>query len=142
MVFHWSCNSIVLRSRQNRAIGTLTRTTQEFLRLSILKAPWIPVQLGSLWRFVSTNLYVFPTSFPYHVFICLYSDLYYTAFPKDKLSFQLLVYGIYVVETVQTVMITWDAFQNFAFGFADLQALDQINMLWLDCCILDGFGER
>ncbi|KAL0575936.1 hypothetical protein V5O48_006048 [Marasmius crinis-equi] len=64
--------------------------------------------------------------------------LYYTAFPRDRLAFQLLVYGIYIIETIQTVMITWDAFQNFAFGFGNVGALDQMNLIWLDCCIFDG----
>ncbi|KAJ8081399.1 hypothetical protein PM082_007239 [Marasmius tenuissimus] len=36
-------------------------------------------------------------------------------------------------------MVTWDAFQNFAFGFGNPQALDRINLIWFDVCILDGF---
>ncbi|ESK91210.1 hypothetical protein Moror_2930 [Moniliophthora roreri MCA 2997] len=64
--------------------------------------------------------------------------IYYTAFPKDPKAFQYLVYGVYLVETMQTVMITYDAFQQFAYGFADPAALDRINLIWFDCCLIDG----
>ncbi|EEB91927.1 hypothetical protein MPER_09641, partial [Moniliophthora perniciosa FA553] len=56
-------------------------------------------------------------------------DIYYTAFPNDRKAFQRFVYGVYLVETIQTVMITYDAFQQFAYGFADPAALDKINLM-------------
>ncbi|KAF9255457.1 hypothetical protein L218DRAFT_912323 [Marasmius fiardii PR-910] len=64
--------------------------------------------------------------------------IYYNAFPSDRRGIQAMVYGLYVVETVQTVMITWDAFQNFVFGFGQLAALEEVRLVWLDCCIIDG----
>ncbi|KAK7052958.1 hypothetical protein VNI00_004278 [Paramarasmius palmivorus] len=64
--------------------------------------------------------------------------IYYTAFPNDRKVFQYLVYGIFLVETMQTIMITYDAFQQFAYGFANVEALDKIHLIWFDCCIVDG----
>ncbi|KAF9262829.1 hypothetical protein L218DRAFT_840393, partial [Marasmius fiardii PR-910] len=64
--------------------------------------------------------------------------IYYNAFPNDRAAFQAIVYGVYIVETVQTVMVTWDAFQNFTFGFGQPGALDKMNLLWFDCCLIDG----
>ncbi|KAF9255456.1 hypothetical protein L218DRAFT_937646 [Marasmius fiardii PR-910] len=64
--------------------------------------------------------------------------IYYNAFPNDRRGIQAMVYGLYVVETVQTVMVTWDAFQNFVFGFGQPAALEEVHLVWLDCCITDG----
>ncbi|KAJ8083482.1 hypothetical protein PM082_009356 [Marasmius tenuissimus] len=64
--------------------------------------------------------------------------IYYNAFPNDPATFKTLVFGVYIVETIQTIMVTWDAFQNFAYGFGDPSALDALQLLWLDVCIIDG----
>ncbi|KAG7091823.1 hypothetical protein E1B28_008227 [Marasmius oreades] len=53
----------------------------------------------------------------------LYEDIYYTAFPDDRITHKILVYSTFIAETVQTVMITYDAFQNFAFGFGKVDGL-------------------
>ncbi|KAL0572991.1 hypothetical protein V5O48_008982 [Marasmius crinis-equi] len=68
--------------------------------------------------------------------------IYYNAFPRDPLTFQMLVFGVYLAETIQTIMITWDAFQNFAFGFGDPLALEKIQLIWMDVCVIDGAGEE
>ncbi|PBK95826.1 hypothetical protein ARMGADRAFT_989737 [Armillaria gallica] len=49
--------------------------------------------------------------------------LYYLAFPKDRRSIKSLVYGIYIVEFVQTMIITHDAFAVFGYGFGNMEAL-------------------
>ncbi|KAK1221249.1 hypothetical protein PQX77_015939 [Marasmius sp. AFHP31] len=64
--------------------------------------------------------------------------IYYTAFPRDKVAFQAIVYTVFLVETMQTLMISHDAFRTFAYGFGRLQALDEVHLLWFDVCILDG----
>ncbi|KAG7090569.1 hypothetical protein E1B28_009676 [Marasmius oreades] len=63
---------------------------------------------------------------------------YYNAFPNDPTKVKAVVYGVYILETIQTVMITWDAFQYFAFGFGDASVLSQENLVWFDGCIMDG----
>ncbi|KAF9254831.1 hypothetical protein L218DRAFT_1009254 [Marasmius fiardii PR-910] len=64
--------------------------------------------------------------------------IYYTAFPDDRIVPKTLVYSTFIAETVQTVMITYDAFQDFGFGFGNVGVLDRMNLLWFDCCIMDG----
>ncbi|KAK0226534.1 hypothetical protein IW262DRAFT_1243695, partial [Armillaria fumosa] len=53
--------------------------------------------------------------------------LYYLAFPKDRQFIKYLVYGIYIVEFVQTILIAHGAFTVFGYGFDDLEALTEVN---------------
>ncbi|KAK0468790.1 hypothetical protein IW261DRAFT_1573396 [Armillaria novae-zelandiae] len=62
--------------------------------------------------------------------------LYYLAFPKDKKFAKYLVYGIYIVEFVQTVLFTHDAFAEFGYGFGDIEALTAMNFNWLTVSIM------
>ncbi|ESK85590.1 hypothetical protein Moror_10004 [Moniliophthora roreri MCA 2997] len=63
---------------------------------------------------------------------------YWTAFPNDTLYARILVYGIYLLETTQTVLLTHDAFRTFVFGFMDPSSVDDIHNLWLDVYLFDG----
>ncbi len=58
-------------------------------------------------------------------------DLYYLAFPNDKQFIKILVYGIYIVELVQTILAGHDAFSIFGYGFGDLDALTHMHFNWL-----------
>ncbi|KAK0454347.1 hypothetical protein EV421DRAFT_1896273 [Armillaria borealis] len=62
--------------------------------------------------------------------------LYYLAFPKDKRSVKHLVYGIYIVEFVQTMLLTHDAFASFGYGFGDFEALTKVGFSWLTVPIM------
>ncbi|PBK86565.1 hypothetical protein ARMGADRAFT_1086406 [Armillaria gallica] len=57
--------------------------------------------------------------------------LYYLAFPKDRKITKYLVYGIYLVEFVQTILFTHDAFAKFGYGFGDPKALTRVYFNWL-----------
>ncbi|KAK0212264.1 hypothetical protein DFS33DRAFT_1376778 [Desarmillaria ectypa] len=57
--------------------------------------------------------------------------LYYLAFPNDRQFTKCLVYGIYVVEVVQTILVTHDAFATFGYGFGDMEALLGMHFDWL-----------
>ncbi|PBK87026.1 hypothetical protein ARMGADRAFT_1168899 [Armillaria gallica] len=57
--------------------------------------------------------------------------LYYLAFPKDRQFIKYLVYGIYIVEFVQTILVSHDAFARFGYGFGDLDALTEVHFNWL-----------
>ncbi|PBK98064.1 hypothetical protein ARMGADRAFT_1161623, partial [Armillaria gallica] len=57
--------------------------------------------------------------------------LYYLAFPKDRNFTKCLVYGIYIVEFVQTILFTHDAFAIFGYGFGDIKALTRMYFNWL-----------
>ncbi|ESK91182.1 hypothetical protein Moror_2948 [Moniliophthora roreri MCA 2997] len=64
--------------------------------------------------------------------------IYWTAFPKKSRSVQALVYGVYLLETAQTILLTRDAFQSFVFGFKDPASVNDIQNLWLDIYFFDG----
>ncbi|PBK84752.1 hypothetical protein ARMGADRAFT_1169963 [Armillaria gallica] len=57
--------------------------------------------------------------------------LYYLAFPNDRRFIKYLVYGIYVIEFVQTMLVAHDAFVTFGYSFGDMDALTRINFSWL-----------
>ncbi|KAK0183640.1 hypothetical protein F5146DRAFT_1133436 [Armillaria mellea] len=57
--------------------------------------------------------------------------LYYLAFPKDRPFVKSLVYGIYIVELLQTILVAHDAFAVFGSGFGDLEALTEMHFNWL-----------
>ncbi|KAK0221069.1 hypothetical protein EDD85DRAFT_960592 [Armillaria nabsnona] len=57
--------------------------------------------------------------------------LYYLAFPNDRRFTKYLVYGIYVIEFVQTMLVAHDMFATFGYGFGDMDALNRMNFYWL-----------
>ncbi|KAK0486409.1 hypothetical protein IW261DRAFT_795453 [Armillaria novae-zelandiae] len=57
--------------------------------------------------------------------------LYYLAFPKDRRFVKCLVYGVYIIELVQTILVAHDAFAVFGYGFGDLKALTGMHSNWL-----------
>ncbi|KAK0484810.1 hypothetical protein IW261DRAFT_1591128 [Armillaria novae-zelandiae] len=57
--------------------------------------------------------------------------LYYLAFPNDRRFVKCLVYGIYIIEFGQTMLIAHDAFTMFGYGFGDMDTLTRINLFWL-----------
>ncbi|KAK0194315.1 hypothetical protein F5146DRAFT_1135078 [Armillaria mellea] len=66
--------------------------------------------------------------------------LYYLAFPNDRRLLKNLVYGIYVVESVQTILVAHDAFAAFGYGFGDINALTRMNSFWLTVPIMSVVG--
>ena len=65
---------------------------------------------------------------------------YYIAFPKDRWICKCLVYGVYTLEALQTVIITHDAFASFGLGFGSFEALDNIQLTCLSIPIISGIG--
>ncbi|KAK0468799.1 hypothetical protein IW261DRAFT_1345804 [Armillaria novae-zelandiae] len=57
--------------------------------------------------------------------------LYYLAFPKDRTFIKSLVYGIYIIEFVETILFTHDAFARFGYGFGDIEALTAMDFNWI-----------
>ncbi|KAJ6530253.1 hypothetical protein B0H19DRAFT_1273915 [Mycena capillaripes] len=62
--------------------------------------------------------------------------LYYQAFPNDKNSTKTLVYTVYTIVLVDTILITRDAFTTFAYGFGDPAALKEVNLYGLSIPIM------
>ncbi|KAH9483488.1 hypothetical protein JR316_0002956 [Psilocybe cubensis] len=56
--------------------------------------------------------------------------IYHTVFHHDRLVIRVLIYSVYILESLQTVLLIRDLFRNFAEGFADPESLDQIGLLW------------
>ncbi|KAK0495046.1 hypothetical protein EDD18DRAFT_1355050 [Armillaria luteobubalina] len=54
--------------------------------------------------------------------------LYYLAFLEDRKSIKCLVYGVYIIEFVQTMLLTQDTFISFRYGFSDLEALTNVHL--------------
>ena len=52
--------------------------------------------------------------------------LYYLAFPNDRLYMKRLVYGIYILDVVQSAVITQIEFRIFITNFGDVQVLNRI----------------
>ncbi|SJK98187.1 uncharacterized protein ARMOST_01448 [Armillaria ostoyae] len=57
--------------------------------------------------------------------------LYYLAFPNDRKIIKYIVYGIYIVEFVQTMLFTHDIFAVFGYGFGDIENLTGMHFSWL-----------
>ena len=66
--------------------------------------------------------------------------IYYAAFPHDGWPAYGLVYGIWFLDTVQTVLITIDQFNTFARHFGDRALLDGAQLEWLAVPILSSIS--
>ncbi|KAJ7113870.1 hypothetical protein C8R44DRAFT_795884 [Mycena epipterygia] len=64
--------------------------------------------------------------------------LYYQAFPNDRPSTKCLVYTVYAIEFVQTILLTYDIFMVFGYAFGDFSALTKIYFDWLTIPMLSG----
>ena len=67
-------------------------------------------------------------------------DTYYIAFPNDRWLAKLLVYGIFVCEAVQTLIISHDTFQVFVVNFGDLHSMDLMHTNWFSIPIAGGIS--
>ncbi|KAJ7204991.1 hypothetical protein GGX14DRAFT_645551 [Mycena pura] len=64
--------------------------------------------------------------------------LYYEAFPIDRLAIKLLVYTVYAIEFAQTMLVTYDAFGTFGYGFGDISRVTNVHFDWLCIPIMGG----
>ncbi|PBK82327.1 hypothetical protein ARMGADRAFT_1019660, partial [Armillaria gallica] len=62
--------------------------------------------------------------------------LYYLAFPNDRRFIKYLVYGIYVIEFVQTILISRDVFATFGYGFGNMVTLAENHLYWFTVPIM------
>lgn len=68
-------------------------------------------------------------------------DTYYIAFPKDRLRLKIVVYGVFTLEIIQTLLTTHDAFGTFTTGLANLDSIDEVRLAWLTVPVLGGIGK-
>ncbi|KAF8157242.1 hypothetical protein B0H34DRAFT_712896 [Crassisporium funariophilum] len=64
--------------------------------------------------------------------------VYYLACPDDPLRNKIVIYSVYLLEVVQTTVISQAAFHNFAAGFGDMGKLNEFGLLWFGVPILSG----
>ncbi|KDR86151.1 hypothetical protein GALMADRAFT_1326045 [Galerina marginata CBS 339.88] len=64
--------------------------------------------------------------------------IYYVAFPWDRKQNKMLVYGTFLLETLQTILIAHDAFQTFVRGFGDPASLDDVGLAWFSVPLMTG----
>ncbi|KAJ6580110.1 hypothetical protein DFH09DRAFT_1444531 [Mycena vulgaris] len=64
--------------------------------------------------------------------------LYYEAFPVDRPVTKCLVYILFTIDVVQTILITHDAFATFGYGFDDVSAVTKLRLDWLTIPIFGG----
>ncbi|KAF4616578.1 hypothetical protein D9613_008944 [Agrocybe pediades] len=65
-------------------------------------------------------------------------NLYHLAFPKDPLRNKILVYSVFILEIVQTCIITDTAFRVFGFGYGDISYFNDIGIAWFSVPIITG----
>ncbi|KAK0451659.1 hypothetical protein EV421DRAFT_1898595 [Armillaria borealis] len=58
------------------------------------------------------------------------------SFPSDRRLLKYLVYGIYTIEFVQTMIVAYDTFTVFGYGFGDIEVLTRMNHSWLTVPIM------
>ncbi|KAF9002872.1 hypothetical protein BDQ17DRAFT_1174405, partial [Cyathus striatus] len=64
--------------------------------------------------------------------------VYYLAFPNDRLYTKILVYFIFILESVQSLLVAHDAFEAYAKGFGNFEALTTGYFSWLTMPIIGG----
>ena len=68
-------------------------------------------------------------------------DVYYLAFSNDSSRTKALVYGVYLLETAQTFMLTYTSFKTFAAGFGNIGAIIDSSILWFAIPIMSSAGR-
>ncbi|KAJ6515182.1 hypothetical protein C8R47DRAFT_506168 [Mycena vitilis] len=61
------------------------------------------------------------------------------SFPNDAKGTKRLVYVVYCLELVQTILVSYDAFRNFGYGFGDIEALTAVDFNWLNVPVMTAF---
>ncbi|OBZ73413.1 hypothetical protein A0H81_07271 [Grifola frondosa] len=64
--------------------------------------------------------------------------LYHINFPNDSWKLKALVYGIFVFEWAQTILITTTAFEAFVYGWGNIESLTVFHTTWLSVPIMCG----
>ncbi|KAJ7829322.1 hypothetical protein B0H13DRAFT_1481539, partial [Mycena leptocephala] len=70
---------------------------------------------------------------------CLFGTLtVQLSFPKDRVFTKCLVYTVYVIGLVQTVLATHDAFSNFVYDLGKIPGLVIVNFQWFPLLLMSG----
>ncbi|KAK0484815.1 hypothetical protein IW261DRAFT_1416722 [Armillaria novae-zelandiae] len=72
-----------------------------------------------------------PTGYPIAEVLSLELGALRDPFCATLRFLKYLVYGIYVIESVQTILVAHDTFAMFGYGFGDMDALTRLNYNWV-----------
>ena len=130
-------------------VQDLSWVTLTYFRLSLKQLTWDGVVrwiypgLGHVRGAFNASLWVIACVMPEYLASDLFTlqDIYYLAFPKDRVEYKTLVYGLYLLETTQTMLFTSSAFRTFATGFRDQASLDRVDTLWFSVPIMSGISK-
>jgi hypothetical protein len=64
--------------------------------------------------------------------------LFHLAFPNDPLRNKVLVYAVFVLEILQTIIITRSAFHVFGDGYGNFSFFNDVELAWLDVPVITG----
>ena len=67
--------------------------------------------------------------------------MYFIAFPGDPWGIQVLVYGVYIAEVIQTILLSQSCFRTFATGFGDINAVIAEGNLWFSVPIMSSCSK-
>lgn len=71
-----------------------------------------------------------------------HSDLYCQVFPNEPMRIKVLVYTIFLLETVQTLLLTNAVWRWLVSGFGKIEALNFVGTdLWISVCVVGGSGK-
>ncbi|KAK0234808.1 hypothetical protein EDD85DRAFT_969911 [Armillaria nabsnona] len=71
--------------------------------------------------------------------LCDQVYIYYLSFPEDNLTSKMVVYLLWLTETVQTATNIYYTFDTFCYNFENISGLDDVNITWFTIIILSGF---
>jgi hypothetical protein len=67
--------------------------------------------------------------------------MYYLAFPKDPKGNKFFVYSVFILEVMQTIIITRSAFHIFGEGYGNFTFFDGVELTWFSVPIIGGIGR-
>ncbi|KAF9457981.1 hypothetical protein BDZ94DRAFT_1174575, partial [Collybia nuda] len=77
-------------------------------------------------------------NFGLHGFLCVQVCTYYMTFPNDRVVLKILVYGCFIIETLQTILLALDGFDAIVTHKGDILSLDRARLCWLSTTVLSG----
>ncbi len=70
----------------------------------------------------------------------LFSDLYSQTSFEDTFRTIILVYAVYILQTIQIILLTKDGFLQFLIDFGNLAAFLEAKTIWLSLFIIQSLG--
>ena len=94
------------------------------------------IQLGTIRGPLRPSVCVTRLFIPIYFAMNEILDLYYIAFPRDGWGPKALVYSVYLLETAQTVLLTYDIYDTYVRHFGDADVLNSVKHEWISIPIL------